>query len=109
MTTARSVTPTPGDAVTCAGCGGPAVSRALVAHGAAAASAGVEDGEVLMNWAACDRCMNESQRELDQLRAEFRRLRARLRTRPYASAMMCRRVDRYFLNGTLRPLPGRAK
>lgn len=91
-------------AAPCIGCGRTARPVVLELHGLAAVDAGVDqiDGPPV-----CDRCMAESERELDGLRAEYRRLVLRGHA-THAGRMMVRRVRRYFRNGTLRPLKGRA-
>jgi hypothetical protein len=56
----------------------------------------------------CDRCLAESFAERDQVRAQHRRLKLRGFSDKQAGRLMCRRVDRYFRNGTFRPLARRA-
>jgi hypothetical protein len=88
----------------CIGCSASAVPVDVVVLGIAAAAAGVTPGSTLLSADLCRTCLAKCDGELARLHREHRRLRARLRTREFASAMMCRRVERYFRNGTLRPL-----
>lgn len=82
--------------MTCIGCGLTAAPVVLA----------LPDGIDVEGPPVCAWCLRDSERELAELRAQHRRLV--LRGYPDASAMMSRRVDRYFRNGTLRPLKARA-
>lgn len=88
----------------CVGCGRTTGIVDLVVHGEPATELGVPSGTVVDSVYSCERCEADSARERRELRGQFRRLLLRGISRDVAQKMMCRRVDRFFQNGTFVPM-----